>query len=490
VEITGYPGKPDLDSLEGLFVHNGVGPSGSFECANELMDRIHLATVQSQRMNVQMGVLTDCAQRPERLGWGFDGHASAEEAMLNLDMPRVYEKWIQDFQDEQEASGRLPAIAPRPGLEEDIVWSAVFLAVPWYQYLHYGDRRILEDHYAAQAKYIDYLASIGRAEVKPRKPGTDPLYEQPEIGPVVPGHLQRSQWGDHLSLAEGYSGRSGLPFSISTAFYYYDLTLMQRIANALHKTDDARKYAALASQIKDAFNRKFLNTAATSYDNGSQAPQAFALSFGLVPPGSKDAVMKTLLDDIFQKHNGHLTTGYPGTWALIDALTRNGREEVVWHLANLTAYPSWGDMVRGMTSIKEKWTGGSLSHVALAAPLDAWFFNTLAGIRSDEQNHTGYESVIIKPYVPKDLDWAKASVDTIRGRVESSWRKKNGLLRFEVTIPANSTAEVYLPTTNVKAVKESGAPIAKAMSVKLVRHENNVAVFNVGSGKYSFIAPL
>jgi alpha-L-rhamnosidase len=489
VEMTGYPGKPGLDSVDGVFVHNGVGPSGSFECANDLMNRIHLATVQSQRMNVQMGVLTDCAQRPERLGWGFDAHASAEEAMLNLDMPRVYAKWIQDFQDEQELSGRVPAIVPRPGLEEDIVWSAAFLAIPWYQYLHYGDRRILQDHYTAQVKYLDYLASIGRAEIKPRKPGTDPLYEPPETRPVVPGHLQRSQWGDHLSLAEGYSGRSGLPLSISTAFYYYDVRLMERIANALNKTDDARKYEALAAEIRDAFNRKFLNTPATSYDNGTQAPQAFALSFGLVPPGRQDAVMKTLLDDMLQKRNGHLTTGYPGTWSLIDALTKNGQEDIVWHLANLTDFPSWGDIVKGMTSIKEKWTGGSLSHVALAAPLDAWFFNTLAGIRINERQ-PAYESITIKPYIPKDLDWAKASVDTIRGRVESSWRKENALLRLDVTIPANTTAVIYMPSRDAQAVNESGLLARKATGVTLMKYEGGAAVFQIESGNYSFTAPL
>jgi alpha-L-rhamnosidase len=489
VELTGYPGKPNLNTIEGVFVHNGAPPTGSFECANDLINRIHLATVQSQRMSLQMGVPTDCAQRPERLGWGFDAHASAEEAMFNLDMPRIYAKWMNDFQDEQETSGRLPAITPRPGLEEDIVWSASAIAVPWYQYLHYGDRRILEDHYASLVRYVNYLASVGHAEIKPRAPGTDPLSEPPETETPVPGYLQRSQWGDHISLAEGYSGRSGLPFSISTAFYYYDVMLMEKIATALGKTEDAEKYGKLALAIKDAFNRKFFDAAADSYDNGSQAPQAFALSFGVVPSGREHMVMRTLLDNMFQRHNGHLTTGYPGTWALIDALTENGRPDVVWHLANLTDFPSWGDMLKDRTSVKEKWDGGSLSHVALAAPLDAWFYRTLAGIRPDEQS-TGYRKVIIKPYVPRDLPWVRASVDSIRGRIESSWRQENGVLRLDVTIPANTTAVVYIPANDWSSVKEGGVPASRSNSVKFMAQQGGVAVFQIGSGQYSFTAPI
>jgi alpha-L-rhamnosidase len=484
VELTGYPGKPSLETLEGVFVHSGVTPSGSFECGNDLINRIHLCTVQSQRINLQMGVPTDCAQRPERLGWG-DALFSAEETMFNLDAPRLYAKWITDFQDEQEPSGRVPAITPRPGLEEDLVWSSSYLGIPWYQYLHYGDRRILEDHYESMTRYLEYLANQGRAEIVPRPPGTDPLFEPPEAGRPVKGYLQRSQWGDHASLAEDWKVRSGLPFSISTAFYYYNIKLMEKIATALGKRQDAGRYKELASKIRDAFNKKFFDQATNSYDNGSQAPQAFALSFDLVPEGREQAVMKTLLDDMFEKHRGHLTTGYPGTWSMVEALTAKGRPDLVWHLANLTDFPSWGDIVKGRTAVREKWDGGSLGHVALAPVLDAWFYKELAGIRPDEGS-PGYQKIIIKPYVPKDLTWVRARLDSIRGRIESSWRKENGVLRLDLTIPANTTATVYVPASDSARVKEGDGPAAKAKSVKFIALQDGAAVFEIGSGRYSF----
>lgn len=489
VELTGYPGKPTSDTIEGVFVHTGVKPMGFFESANELINRIHLATVETQRMDIQMGVPIDSPQRAERLGWGADALISAEEAMFNLDMPRVYAKWMADFQDEQEASGLVPMIAPRAGLEEDIVWSSAYVAIPWMQYVHYGDRRVLEDHYASLVRYMYYLERQGRAEITPRQPGADPLSDAPETGTPVLGRLQRSQWGDHGSLDENFKGRSGLPFSISTAFYYHDAQVMEKIATALFKTEDATRFKKLAAEIKDAFNRKFFDEKTTIYDDGSQASQAFALSFELVPENLEEGVMNALLKDMFEKHQGHLTTGYPGTWCLIDALTRNGRADVVWHLATRTDFPSWGDMLKGRTSASENWKGGSLSHVALVGPIDAWFFNTIAGIRPDEEK-PGFERVTIKPYIPKDLPWARGTLESVRGRIESSWRKESGSLRLDVGVPANTTALVFVPTLDPAAVREGRVRAVKAKGVKLLRQEGGAAVYQIGSGRYSFSAPL
>ena len=489
VELIGYPGTPGLDAVEGMFVHNDAAPVGSFECANELINRVHLCTVQSQRMNLQMGVLTDCAQRPERLGWGADAMVSAEEAMFNFDMPRIYAKWMADFQDEQESSGRLPELAPRPGLGEDLVWSSAYLAIPWYQYQHYGDRRILEDHYASMIRYMDYLRSQGRADIMPGRPGINPLNEPANMRTAEPGYLQRSQWGDHASLAEGYSGRSGLPLSISTAFYYYDAKLMQKIASVLHKTEDAEQFKTLASEIREAFNRKFFDPVATAYDNGSQAPQAFALSFGLVPQEQEKSVLRTFLNNITENHQNHLTTGYLGTWCLIDGLTKERRADLVWRLATNRDFPSWGDMLKGRTSVKEKWDGGSLSHVALAAPLDAWLYTTVAGIRPNEEA-PAYEQIVINPYVPNDLNWARAWVETIRGRIESSWRKEKGVLRLEVTIPASTSALVYVPASDLLSVKEGNVAAVRSKFVRFIERAGGTLVFRIGSGRYVFTAPL
>lgn len=487
VEVTGYPGIPTPDDLEGQFIHNGIKPAGFFECGNEIINRIHFCTVQSQRCNLQMGVPTDCPQRAERQGWGADGWLSAQEAMLNLDMSRFYAKWVSDFQDTQLPSGLIGMIAPRSGVEEDLIWSAAYILVPWYQYLQYGDQRILKDHYSSLVHYMEYLADQGESDVAPRLI-TAPFLDFPRKKPLNPGYLQTSVWGDHLSLAEGFKGNRNLPLSINTAFYYYDACIMAKIARVLDHKEDLRKFSETAIRIKEAFNKRFFDGSADSYDNGTQAPQAYALCLGLVPEGHEEGVLKTLLNDMVVKHDGHLTTGYPGTKSLIDALAGQGRSDVVWQLTQLDGFPSWSDLLRGRTTVPEGWSGGSFNHIVLTAAIDSWFYTSLAGIQIDETK-PAYENILINPYIPKGLDWVSAGINTIRGQVLSAWRVKNNALTLEITIPANTKASVKVPLGNNPEVKINGQPAGKAKGVVSSGIQGKDSVFRIGSGHYIFTVP-
>ena len=487
VEVTGYPGVPTLNDLEGQFIHNGIKPAGFFECGNDIINRIHFCTVQSQRCNIQMGVPTDCPQRAERQGWGADGWLSAQEAMLNLDMPRLYAKWVSDFHDEQLPSGLVGMIAPRSGIEEDLIWSAAYIMIPWYQYLQYGDKRILKDYYSSLVHYMEYLADQGESDVKPRLISA-PFLDYPRQKPVNPGYLQTSVWGDHLSLAEGFKGNRNLPLSITTAFYYYDAHIMAKIAGVLDKKEDFRKFSNLSIKIKDAFNNRFFDASKNSYDNGTQAPQAYALSLGLVPKGHVKGVLQTLLDEMYGKHYGHLTTGYPGTKTLIDALTLEERPDVVWHLTQLDGFPGWKDMLRGRTTVPEAWNGGSFNHIVLTAAIDSWFYTSLAGIQIDE-GKPAYANILIKPYIPKDLDWVSAGISTIRGQVLSSWRLKKDTITMEVTIPANTKASVQVPSGNIRRMKVNGHSPGKTVGVISFGVQGKESIYRIGSGHYIFTFP-
>lgn len=144
-------------------------------------------------------------------------------------------------------------------------------------------------------------------------------------------------------------------------------------------------------------------------------------------------------------------------------------------------------MLQGMTTTKEAWNDGSLNHVNLTAPVDAWFYSALAGIRIDDRK-PGYEQVIIKPYIPSDLDSVNSWVETSRGRIVSSWRKEKDVLYLELTIPANMTAVVYMPASAMDTVREGDVPAANAKSVHAIGFQDNAAVFHIGSGRYCFSA--
>jgi alpha-L-rhamnosidase len=299
--VTGYPGKPVRDAVEGCFVHAAVTPTGSFECSNDLINRIHLCTVQSQRSNIQMGVPTDDTQRPERQGWGGDALMTAQEAMLNVSIQRVYSKWYRDYIDQQEKNGQVGYIVPRAGIGDDLVWSSSWVIMPWYQFIHYGDTAVLEENYDAILRYMNYLASQGREDIRPKEMGGNPRFIDYTLDPEITGYLQQSQWGDHLSLAEGYQSWSGLPLSISTAIYYHDIQVMEKMARVLGKEKHVELYQELAGKVLNAFNTKFLNKQEGYYDVGTQATQAWPLFFGMVPEEYEERVINSLLNNLQQR---------------------------------------------------------------------------------------------------------------------------------------------------------------------------------------------
>ena len=495
VEVTGYPGTPGLDTIEACFVRMAVNQIGSFECGHELINKIHRCTVQSQLCNLQMGVPTDDTQRPERLGWAGDAWSFAEEAHYNLDVSRVFAKWIADFYDQQDETGMVGMIVPQAGPEEDLVWSAAFVLMPWWQYVHCGDRRILEESYPYLQRYLTYLARTGLKKVEPRSPDATLkalrwfcAKEQRYSSEADRGHLQISQWGDHLAINEGSSGaRKNQPLSIATAFYFQDVATMARIAEALGKTEDAARYRALAEQIKDAFNERFLEESWGYYDTGCQSAQAWPLAFGMVPETQRESVLGYFTGSVGQRQ-GHLTTGYAGTKWAIRAMGEAGRHDIIWKLAIAEHYPSWGYMLRDpkRSTITENWMGGgSLCHTTLGAAIDEWFYWGLAGIRPDA-SAPGYERIIIKPYIPMGLPWARASLRTLRGRIVSQWQHEGGAASLRISIPANSTARVYLPADTSTPIMEGDVAASEADGVKSLGAEDGARVFEVGSGAYCF----
>lgn len=495
VEVTGFPGTPDLDNLEACFVHSGVEQSGTFECGHDLINKIHRCTVQSQRCNMQMGVPTDDTQREERLGWCGDAWSYAEESFYNLDAARFWTKWIADFYDQQdEESGLVGYICPLPGWGEALVWSAAFILIPWWHYIYYGDRRILEASYPYQRKYLAYLERTGRKELPDltgRQP-SDLLFPQCQLKERYPsadehGYLQHAWFADHLATHEGGSGMGkDQPRSMATAFYHYDALIMARIADTLGHAEDAKKYRDLAAGIKQAFNDRFYDAYAGYYGIGCQSVQALAIAFDLTPEESRGRVQSYLNSSVNFRQR-RITSGYAGTKWIVNAIGRSGRNDILWNRATATDYPSWGYMLRGnKTTVTENWAGaGSQCHTTLGAAIDEWFFWGLAGIRPDE-TAPGFEKIVIKPYLPADLPWVKASLDTLRGTVAVDWAQDETSATLNVSIPANSTATVHIPIPDSTAIKEADMCVNEADGIDVAGSDDTTCILAVGSGEYTF----
>jgi alpha-L-rhamnosidase len=207
----------------------------------------------------------------------------------------------------------------------------------------------------------------------------------------------------------------------------------------------------------------------------------------MVPMETQAAVMNTLVKDI-NDHKGHPTTGYMGTKYMLDLLTKKGREDIVWNMALKTDFPSWSYFLRdGRTTITEAWTGGgSQNHLALGAAIDPWFYSVLAGINPLE-SEPGFRKVIIRPFIPEqDLEWVKASVNTLQGTIYSSWQKKQDGLSLEVKIPANTTATIHLPAINAASITEGGKVLSSVKGIRIIPSKDDQVIVEVGSGLYSF----
>jgi hypothetical protein len=382
--------------------------------------------------------------------------------MLNFHMPLFYANWLSGIQANQnKESGDLPYISPRPFDESGtIAWSSAYILIAWYAYLHYGDEKILSDHFDSMKKYVDFLGTQADDFILPK-----------------------DRYGDWLSVSENW--QQGDPEGVSTAYYYYNASLVAKIAGVLGKQDDSERYSSLAEKIEDRFNKRFLDPDLNQYEAGSQCSNAFPLFLGIVPDTHRKAVFQSLIENILVKEKGRLTTGLVGTKYMMEMLSQEGRSDVAYLLATQTSYPSWGDLIEGRTTLSEHWNqSGSNNHVMFGG-VDTWFYRELAGINTT-QTKPGYENVIIKPFVHPELGWAAASIETERGVVRSRWELTGEVLQMEIAIPANCSATVYVLAEDAEGVTEGGMPANTAEGVEFGQMEGRHAVFEVGSGKYIF----
>ena len=224
-----------------------------------------------------------------------------------------------------------------------------------------------------------------------------------------------------------------------------------------------------------------------------------ALKFGLVPDDLKAAAFKRLADDVAGRGN-HLSTGFLGTPFLLNVLQDDGRADLAYKLLTQDTYPSWGYMLsRGGTTIWERWDGirpdGSLQDAGheLVQPLRAGLDRRLALRRRGRprSRRAGLQEDPGQAVDRRPLSSASSSVKTAFGRATSAWsRDAAGRLKIDVDVPVNARAEVHVPVLDGQRVLESGKPAAEQPGVTYKGTTNGDAVYEVGSGSYSFLATI
>lgn len=485
VELSGYTGEIEDDTITGVVLHSDMETTGDFTCSDELINQLQHNILWGQKGNF-VDVPTDCPQRDERMGWTGDIQVFAQTAAYNMDVAGFMTKWAKDVADSQNEQGMIPAVVPIaiPLPDGGPAWSDAAIICPWEMYLAYDDTRILAENYEVMTRFMDYLVD-----------------SSPNLIRCAPEFEGWPGFGDWLSI------NAPIPRDlIGTAFLAYDADLMSQIADILGKTDDVAKYMTLLEDTKQAFQDRFLIessvTAAedvpsalrqqmdmadsisqgnlkvvdygkveskvfnTNLFNPSQTAYVLALHFNLLPNDLHQDAIDELVADI-ERRDGHLSTGFVGSPYLPHVLSDYGALDRVYELLQQKTWPSWLYAVtQGATTIWERWDGwtedngfqdpqmNSFNHYAYGA-IGAWLYTKVAGINIDPLQ-AGYKHTVIRPQPDGRLTHATGTIKTMYGQLRSGWTLEDGKLTLSVTIPPNTSATVYLPVVDGQSITIDG----------------------------------
>ncbi len=459
---------PHIVDLKMLHMRNSSPETGKFICSNDLFNRTNELIRWAIKSNLQ-SVLTDCPHR-EKLGWLECTFLMGGSIHYNYDLYHLYSKQVQDMTESQTPEGLVPSFAPeyKPstgGFRDSPEWGSASVILPWLIYKWYGDISVMEKSWPMMIRYVDYLKSKSDQHIL-----SHGLGDWFDLGPKRPGPSQLTP----------------IPLT-ATAIYYYDLALLSKMAGILKKDTEMKYYAEWAAEVKKAFNEKFYNSSTGVYSTGSQTAMSMPWVVGLVDDENKDKVIDILADSIYAAGKP-LTAGDVGFHYLVRALTKGGKSQLMYEMNARDDIPGYGfQLKKGATALTESWAALEIvsnNHLMLGHLME-WFYAGLGGI-DQEESSVGYKEIVIKPEIVGDITFAKTKFKCPYGDIISDWDKKDGKLELHVSIPANTTAKVFLPVSPNSVITESGKDIGLVAGIKLLGEGNGRRIYQVGSGYYSF----
>jgi alpha-L-rhamnosidase len=390
----------------------------------------------------------------------------------------LYAKWLDDIEYAQTQDGGIPDVAPAfwRYYGDGVTWPGTYITVADMLYQQFADKEVIKKHYPSMKKWMTYMEANYLE---------DDLMTKDKYGDwcVPPESLELIRAKDPTLLTDGEV--------LSSAFYYNLLGIMKKFATVIDANKaDIQHYDELAARIKKAFNDKYLNVKTTSYANNTVTANVLPLAFGMVPENLKEKVFQNMVHEVQVTKGGHISTGVIGTQFLMRTLTDFGRGDLAFKLASNKTYPSWGYMVEnGATTIWELWNGNtadptmnSQNHVMLLGDLLIWYYDNMAGIKSNPEQ-PGFKQIIMKPDFNAGLTYVNASYESIHGLIKSNWKKNKNGLEWEITVPTNTSALVYLPTKKSSEVKVNDQKSYKfGMSYNKA---NGFIIMKLPSGNYN-----
>ena len=479
VEMTGFPGTPDLTTIEGKVVHDDVARIGAFSCSNDNVNRIFKNAVWGIRGNYR-SFPTDCPQRDERHGWLGDRAVGSKGESFVFNIANLYGKWIRDIGDAQRSDGSIPDVCPAYWnlYSDNVTWDGTPIVLLDMLRTQYADLEIVRQAYPNMKRWHDYMT---------RKYLKDGLMPRDTYGDwcVPPDEPTAIHTADPLRITRGSY--------IGSAYFHFLTQTMRDFARLLGKKDDELLFARQAESMKKAFNKAYWDPKTRTYSNNTATVNILALAFGLVDDNNRKRVADNLVEGIETRFRGHIPTGLVGAQFLMRTLTQIGRPDIAYRFATQTDYPSWGYMIQNnATTIWELWNGNtadpamnSQNHVMLLGDLITWFYENLAGIKSGP-TETGFKHIVMEPTLVAGLDAVDASHDSPYGAIASKWSVAGGTFTWDISVPVNATATLHVPAGKPADVLENGRPLSESGNCRVVGTKDGRVIVEIPSGQYRF----
>ena len=485
VEISGLSEFPKAENFTAEVIYDGFQTIGQFHTSNGLLNQIYKNAFWGYRSNFK-GMPIDCPQRDERDPWLGDWATTSIGASYSFDIQRLFSKWMDDIHTEMNDKGQLPDVAPVTTwspFTNNMTWPGTYILVGNMLLNRFENREVIATHYPAMKKWLWFMKD---------------KYLKDNI-------MTRDRYGDWCVPPESKElihskdpARNTDGTLIATAYFYYFLNKMADFAALSGNEKDITEYRILAQQVKSAFNAKFYQPEKSQYDNNTVTANLLPLAFGMVNVSDEEAVFQQIVHKIENQDNYHLSTGLIGTQWLMRELTKRGRADLAYAIATQKTYPSWGYMIEnGATTIWELWNGNtadpsmnSQNHVMLLGDLIAWMYEDVAGIKT-QSGKNGTMEIFMKPSLFRQLTFAEATTEIPYGKISSSWKNQKGVFAWDISIPANIRAEVYVPSTAVENLLEGGKPVAENKEIIIKEQTKDGFIhLNIGSGTYHFKATV
>lgn len=442
----------DLSCFTSVAIYADMKRTGHFHCGYEKLNQLYSNIIWGQRSNF-VDIPTDCPQRDERLGWTGDAQVFCRTASINYNTEKFFRKWLGDVAlDQREdggVAGVIPAVKYRSnGARISSGWGDVATIAPWEIYMAYGNREMLREQYDMMKKWVEYIHNVGDEEY---------LW------------VGGSHYGDWLAMDAGddiYIGATQTDL-IATAYFAYSTSLVIKAGKVLG--EDTAYYEDMLVNIKKAFHEAFMKDGLpTIYPKAdafatdrpvkglTQTAIVLILKFDICYEDERKYLAETLVKMIRENGN-RMTTGFLGTPYILHVLSEEGYTDVAYDLLLQEANPSWLFSVnQGATTMWEHWDSikldgsfwstdmNSFNHYAYGAVYD-WIFGVAAGIKVCEDG-PGYKHVTIEPHPERKIEHLESSIEVKGGILSSAWRYIEDGVRYDITIPAGTVADVTLPS--------------------------------------------